>query len=338
MIPLAATQGLFTGMRGPFMAGLLAVVLSYALTPYVRRLAIKKGVVDDPSRDDRRVHKEPIPRWGGLAIYVAMAVSTLVALVAFKHPIPLYIWGIVIVGGVLMLVGALDDMYQYKAKIQAGILLLCGFVIQFFDDGTKNARVHIYGFDVPFADNYIHFGIWGFVLTAIYLFVVTKTMDTIDGIDGLTAGIATIAGTTLTILAVNEGQPRVAIATAAIAGSALGFLRHNYNPAKIFMGTGGAYVLGFTLACLSIVSTLKTAATAAIFMPLLIFGLPIFDAAVVVIRRIKNKVPITTADKRHMHHELLARGLSQRQTVWVLYTAAAALCVLGLLIARIYGH
>jgi UDP-GlcNAc:undecaprenyl-phosphate/decaprenyl-phosphate GlcNAc-1-phosphate transferase len=337
MIAAVIVENMFAGLRGPFLAALIAVAVSYFLTPFVRKLALDRGVIDDPSRDDRRVHTEPIPRWGGIAIYVAIVVSVLSTLLIRGEPIKLYIWGLLGVSGVLVLAGALDDLYQYKAKIQLAILLIAGVVIQFFNDGTKNAHIQIVGFDVPFSNSYVHFGVWGILLTTIYLFVVTKTMDTIDGVDGLTAGIATIAAATLTMIAVYEGQPRVGILTAAVGGAALGFLRHNYNPAKIFMGTGGAYVLGFMLACLSVVGTLKTVAAAALFMPMLIFGLPIADAIMVVFRRVRSGVPITTADKRHMHHELLARGLSQRQTVWVLYAATAILCVLGLLIARIYG-
>lgn len=316
----------------------IAVFVSYVLTPYVRNLAIKRGVVDDPKQDDRRVHKEPTPRWGGLAIYAGIVAAWIIALLVFNRGIGAYIWGILAISSALVVVGALDDLYQYKAKIQAGVLLLAGVAIQFFDDGVKNGRIQIQGFDVPFAPGYIHLAWMAIPLTAIYIFVVTKTMDTIDGIDGLTAGIATIAAATLSLIAIYEGQGRVGILAAGICGAALGFLRHNYNPAKIFMGTGGAYVLGFTLACLSVVGTLKTAAAAAIFMPLLIFGLPIVDAVVVVIKRIRSGSPITQADKRHFHHELLARGLSQRQTVAVLYTAVAILCVIGLLIVRVYGN
>ena len=315
----------------------VAAFVSYFLTPLVRKLAIKQGVVDDPNQDDRRVHTVPIPRWGGLAIYAGIVISAVITFLVAHRPVGNYIWGILLISSILMVVGALDDLYQYKAKIQALVLLLAGVAIQFFDDGGKNARVHIYGFDNPFTGSYVHLWWLGIPLTAIYIFVVTKTMDTIDGIDGLTAGIATIAAATLALIAVYEGQGRVAILTGATCGAALGFLRHNYNPAKIFMGTGGAYVLGFTLACLSVVGTLKTAAAAAIFMPLLIFGLPIVDAIVVVIKRIRSGVPITTADKRHFHHGLLARGLSQRQTVAVLYTAAAILCVIGLLLIRVFG-
>ena len=329
---------LMENIKAATLAVVAAGLVSFFLTPAVRKLAISKGVVDDPNQDDRRVHKEPTPRWGGLAIYAGIVLSAIVTLM-FRHmQVGAYMWGIFIIGSVLVVVGALDDLYQYKAKIQAAVLLLAGVAIQFFDDGVKNGRVQIQGFDVPFSANYIHLGLAAIPLTAIYIFVVTKTMDTIDGIDGLTAGIATIAAGTLTLIALFEGQGRVAILTAAICGASLGFLRHNYNPAKIFMGTGGAYVLGFMLACLSVVGTLKTAAAAAIFMPMLIFGLPIVDAVVVVIKRIRSGVPITQADKRHFHHGLLARGLTQRQTVAVLYTAAAILCVIGLLAIRIFGN
>ena len=329
---------LLRSLQAPLIALLIAGGISYFLTPLVRKLAIQQGVVDDPNQDDRRVHTEPTPRWGGLAIYAGLVLSTLLTCWIRGIHIASYMWGILIVSSVLVVVGALDDLYQYKAKIQATVLLLAGVGIQFFDDGVKNARVHIYGFDLPFSGNYVQLAWLAIPLTAIYIFVVTKTMDTIDGIDGLTAGIATIAAATLTVIAVYEGQGRVAIMTGATCGASLGFLRHNYNPAKIFMGTGGAYVLGFTLACLSVVGTLKTAAAAAIFMPLLIFGLPIVDAIVVVIKRIRSGVPITQADKRHFHHGLLDRGLSQRQTVAVLYTAAAILCVIGLLLIRVFGN
>ena len=114
----------------------------------------------------------------------------------------------------------------------------------------------------------------------------------------------------------------------------MGFLKHNYNPAKIIMGTGGAYILGFTLACLSIVGALKTAAAVALFVPILVFGVPIFDAFFVVIKRLRSGVPITQADKRHVHHTLLRKGLSQKQTVWVLYAAAALLGIAAILMFK----
>ena len=325
------TNTVLLKLQDPVLAALLAGVTSLVLTPFVRKFAIQKGAVDDPTRDDRRVHTTITPRWGGLAIYVAIVVGILGILLINHQPIKTYIWGILIMSGILVVVGALDDLYQYKAKVQAVILLLTGVGVQFIYS-DKLSRVQIVGFSIPGTSEYLNLGIAAIPITAFYLFVITKTMDTIDGIDGLTAGIATIAGTALTLIAILQGYSNVAVYAAAVAGASLGFLKHNYNPAKIFMGTGGAYVLGFTLACLSVVGTLKT-----IFMPMLIFGLPIFDAIVVISRRILSGNPITQADKRHLHHELLGRGLTQRQAVWVLYTAAALLCAAGLLLVRLYG-
>jgi UDP-GlcNAc:undecaprenyl-phosphate GlcNAc-1-phosphate transferase len=244
--------------------------------------------------------------------------------------------GIVIVGGLLVVAGALDDLYQYSAKIQLLILLAAGVVVQFF--ASSQGQIQIKSFGNPLSPSHpIILGSLAMLVTAIYIFIVTKTMDTIDGVDGLAAGIATISAATLTIIGVYGEQPRVAIIAAAIAGAALGFLRHNYNPAKIIMGTGGAYILGFMLACLSIVGAFKTAAAIALIIPLCVFGVPLFDAAQVVIRRKLSGVPITQADKRHVHHTLLNKGLSQRQTVLVLYLAAALLCFALIVVVRSYA-
>jgi UDP-GlcNAc:undecaprenyl-phosphate GlcNAc-1-phosphate transferase len=231
------------------------------------------------------------------------------------------------IGGVLVVVGALDDIHQYKAKIQAVLLLTAGLVVQLF--GTKTGRVQISTLAVPFSNPhefYVLLPVTAAICTAIYIFVVTKTMDTIDGLDGLAAGIATISAATLCVIATYGEQPRVAIVAAATGGAAIGFLKHNYNPAKIFMGTGGAYVLGFMLAGLSIVGALKTAAVVSFLIPVTVFGVPIFDAFFVITRRILSRQPITQADKRHLHHTLLGTGLTQRQAVLVLYVAAMVLC------------
>jgi UDP-GlcNAc:undecaprenyl-phosphate GlcNAc-1-phosphate transferase len=252
------------------------------------------------------------------------------------EPFPKYLLSILIVGGALVVVGALDDLYQYQAKIQALLLLAAGVAVQLCFDGVGRVQISTIGVPLSSPAQYIPLGIFAIPVTAIYIFIVTKTMDTIDGVDGLAAGIATIAAGTLTIIAAYGGQPRVAIIAAALAGAAIGFLRHNYNPAKIIMGTGGAYILGFTLACLSIVGAFKTAAAVSLLIPLLVFGVPIFDAFFVIIRRLASGQPITQADKRHVHHTLLGKGLSQRQTVWVLYFAAAILC--GVLLVVIHAY
>lgn len=338
----ATTEGsskLLSGFRYPLLAGLIALAVSWILTPWVRSLAIKKGAVDDPNRDDRRIHKEPLPRWGGLAIYAGIVIS-LVAILPFAFPernaYPLYLFGMLLIGGILVAVGALDDLYQYSAKIQALVLLGSGFAIQLFVSHVGQVQIKTLGVPLANPPTYIVLGWAAIPVTAIYIFIVTKTMDTIDGVDGLAAGIATISAATLVMLGVLGEQPRVAIVAAAIAGAALGFLRHNYNPAKIIMGTGGAYILGFMLACLSVVGAVKTFAAVSLVIPILAFGVPIFDAFFVVTRRIISRQPITQADKRHLHHTLLGKGLSQRQTVWILYAAAAILCGVLIMVARRY--
>jgi UDP-GlcNAc:undecaprenyl-phosphate GlcNAc-1-phosphate transferase len=328
------------GLRYPLLAGGIALAVSWFLTPHVRKMAIHRGAIDDPKRDDRRIHKEPLPRWGGIAIYAGILIALLTVL-PFANPghgaFPPYLVAMLVIAGGLVGIGAMDDLYQYKAKVQMVVLLLAGVAVQFFYDPLGlTGRVQINTLGVPFATpgQYWVLGILAVPLTAFYIFVVTKTMDTIDGVDGLAAGIAAISAGTLVLIAAYSGQPRVAIIAATIAGSAIGFLKHNYNPAKIIMGTGGAYVLGFMLACLSIVGALKTAAAVSLLLPVLVFGVPIFDAFFVITRRLLSGQPITQADKRHLHHTLLGRGLSQRQTVWVLYAAAATLCAVALFIVR----
>jgi UDP-GlcNAc:undecaprenyl-phosphate GlcNAc-1-phosphate transferase len=336
-----------SGFNYPILTAVVALLVTYLATPFVRRLAIKQGAVDDPKRDDRRIHKEPLPRWGGIAIYAGIVLA-LALILPVAYPLgkafPAYLIGIVVIGGLLVFAGALDDLFQYSAKIQLLILLAAGVGVQFFYGYVgygQVGRVQIGSLGIPLTHPpqaiELGHGVLAVIITAIYIFIVTKTMDTIDGVDGLASGIAAIAASTLVIIAVYGGQPRVALIAAAIAGASLGFLRHNYNPATIIMGTGGAYILGFMLACISIVGAFKTAAAIALIIPVFVFGVPLFDAMQVVIRRKLSGVPITQADKRHVHHALLGKGLSQRQTVLVLYAAALLLCGVLLLVIKRYG-
>jgi UDP-GlcNAc:undecaprenyl-phosphate GlcNAc-1-phosphate transferase len=342
---LIAQGQFFEGFRFPLLVGLIAALVTWGTTPLVRKFAIAKGAVDDPKQDERRVHTTPTPRWGGMAIYLGILVSLGVVL-PFAYPqtiaFPYYLLAILGAGLALVLLGAWDDVKPMKARWQMLYLLVIGVLVQLFSDtiGGTVSRVQISGIDWPPFDsslNWVEFGWLAVPITAIFIFVVTKTMDTIDGIDGLASGVASIAGGTLSIIATYEGQPRVALIAAAVAGSSLGFLRHNFNPASIFMGTGGAQLLGFMLAALSIVGAIKTAAALFLFIPVLVFGVPLFDAAFVVVRRVISRQPITQADKRHLHHTLLKKGYSQRQTVWILWTIAAALCGLMLVLWRAYG-
>ena len=186
----AASRGPLPGYNYPLLAGLIALIVSWILTPWVRNLAIKKGAMDDPKRDEWRIHKEPLPRWGGLAIYAGIVVS-LATILPFAFPTtaayPFYLIGMVLIGGVLVVAGALDDLYQYSAKIQLLLLLGAGVAIQFFYQpiGGTVAQIQIKTIGNPFGEGFIDLAWAAIPVTAIYIFVVTKTMDTIDGVDGL---------------------------------------------------------------------------------------------------------------------------------------------------------
>lgn len=319
------------GFRYPLLAGAVAFLVVLIATPGVMRLANRFGAVDDPTRDDRRVHTKVTPRWGGLGIFAGIFIS-LAAVLPFAYPVqpfPPYLIGVLIGSAIIVAFGAIDDKVQLSAKVQLLYMLVVGVGVQFLYNDV--GRVQIQG--VNLAGQWIEFGLWAIPLTAFYIFVVTKTMDTIDGIDGLAGGIALISAGTISVIATLEGQPRVALVAMAIAGACLGFLRYNYNPAKIFLG-GGSQLLGFLLASLSVVGAMKTAAALALAVPLFIFGIPLFDAAVVVVRRVLSRSPITQPDKRHLHHTLLKKGFSQKQAVWILYLGAIALSGAILLLVR----
>ncbi|MCS7300526.1 MAG: undecaprenyl/decaprenyl-phosphate alpha-N-acetylglucosaminyl 1-phosphate transferase [Fimbriimonadales bacterium] len=326
---------------------LLSLLTTYVLTPWARRLAIRMGALDVP--DARRVHTEPIPRWGGLAIYIGVAVGMLAGLLRLYLLAPsdavfleraTQFLGLLLVGAGVLIVGMLDDLKQFSALIQLSVLLLAGLVVQLFG-------VQIEGFAAPIGGKFheaqwIPLGVWTIPLTAGWIFLISKTMDTIDGLDGLAAGISAIAALALALMALQAAdildQPYpnwlIAITAAAIAGAAGGFLRYNFNPARIFMGTGGAQFLGFMLGGLSVIGAFKTATAFAIFIPLLVFGLPLLDAGLAVARRALSGQPIHKPDKKHIHHQLMARGLTQRQTVLILYGVATAMAIVAVILFR----
>ncbi|GIV09999.1 MAG: undecaprenyl-phosphate alpha-N-acetylglucosaminyl 1-phosphate transferase [Fimbriimonadales bacterium] len=326
---------------------ILSLLTTYLLTPWVRRWAMRFGAMDLP--DARRVHQEPIPRWGGLAIYIGVAIGMLVGLLRLYLLAPsdtvfleraLQFLGLLLIGASVLIVGMVDDLKQFSALIQMGVLLLAGLMVQLFG-------VQIEGFAAPIGGKFseakwIPLGAWTIPITAAWIFIISKTMDTIDGLDGLAAGVSAIAAFALALMALQAAdildQPYpnwlIAITAAAIAGAAGGFLRYNFNPARIFMGTGGAQFLGFMLGGLSVIGAFKTATAFAIFIPVLVFGLPLLDAGLAVMRRALSGQPIHKPDKKHIHHQLLERGLTQRQTVLILYGVAAAMAIVAIILFR----
>lgn len=298
-------------MKTYIYAFIFALVISYILTPFVKRLAWKAGAVDIP-KDERRVHTKPIPRIGGLAIYIAFIVTVLITM-----PVTDNIKGVIIGGTLITILGVLDDIYNLPAKIKllgqiaaAGILVYFGIKVEWVTN--------------PLGDM-VYLGKLSIPITIFWIVGVTNTLNFIDGLDGLAAGIASIASFTLMLVALNEGLGPVVILTAALAGGAVGFLPFNFNPAKIFMGDTGAMFLGYVLAAISVMGAIKSATAIALAVPILALGLPIFDTAFAILRRAVNGHPVMKADKDHLHHRLLAIGLTQRQTVLIMYSISAAL-------------
>ena len=302
----------------------VALATSYFLTPHVKRFAIRAGALDTP--DARKVHTEPIPRMGGLAIYAGF----LLAVLASVH-INRELFGIVLGGTVVLAVGIIDDLKPLPARtkllgqiVAACVPILFGIRIEWLTN--------------PFG-GMIFLDYWAIPLTVLWIVGLTNTVNLIDGLDGLAAGVSTIASVTIMLVAAQQNFWTVAILTAALAGSALGFLQHNFNPAKIFMGDTGSMFLGYTLAAVSALGTVKSAATIALVVPIVALGLPIMDTAFAIIRRFNSGKPIFKPDKGHLHHRLLAMGLSQKQVVLLMYVISACLGVSAILLteANIYS-
>lgn len=289
----------------------LALVMSLVLTPLMRKVALRTGFVDKPVA--RSMHTEPKPYLGGVAIFLAFAAAVLLGGGAGNREVI----GILVGGGLTVLLGIIDDKVQLNAKIK-------------FIGQIVTAAVLVYGFGVqiehiysPLGDRFVQFGFFSKPLTVLWIVAFVNVVNLIDGLDGLAAGISSIASLTLLLVSIQQGFSSPIVLTAALAGAAIGFLRYNFNPAKIFMGDAGSMFLGFTLAAVSVHGPLKTTATVGVFVPLLALALPIFDTAFAIIRRVANGRSIGEADKDHLHHRLLRLGLSHRNTVLVMWTISA---------------
>lgn len=297
-------------MQTYILAFTIALAVAYFITPQVKKLAVKLGALDAP--DDRKVHTRPIPRMGGLAIYAAF----MLAVVASMH-INREIMGLLVGGTVILIVGIIDDLKPLPARVKLLGQIVAAAVLVMFD-------IRIEWLTNPFGEM-IYVDYLAIPLTIIWVVSLTNTVNLIDGLDGLAAGVSTIASITILLVALQQNFFTVAILTAALAGGAFGFLQHNFNPAKIFMGDTGSMFLGYMLAAISILGAVKSAATIALIVPIVALGLPILDTAFAIIRRYMSGRPIFKPDKGHLHHRLLEMGLTQKQAVLLMYVISGCL-------------
>lgn len=287
---------------------ILAFLLSFLLTPVAKKFAYFVGAIDVP-KDNRRVHTKPIPRMGGLAIYISFIICMfLFSTIDLDKRI-----GIFLGSSLLVIMGMIDDVKPLRASLKlliqliaALILIKFGFKVQFLTNFFDNSQ-------------YIFLTQLSIPITVIWIIGITNTVNLVDGLDGLATGIAIIAAVTLAYVAYVNGNISVSILTLILAGASLGFLPYNFNPASIFMGDTGAYFLGFVLAAISIEGTLKGTTALTLIVPVLALGLPIFDTTFAIIRRALRNKPIFEADKGHFHHRLLHIGLGQKRAVLTLY-------------------
>ena len=301
---------------------LLSGLAALALTWPVRWLAFKMGAVAYPG--GRHVHEKATPTAGGLAIFTGFWVAVLVSHWPPQGPL----LGMLIGSGLLLVLCLLDDVYSLPpAPRLLGQFLVAVIAFQW--------GVRIAGITSPLSlfghYQYIAFGWLSAPLTILWIMAVTNAINWLDGLDGLVAGVAALAGLTVMVGTIAAGaSPLAGIMAAAVAGACLGFLPFNFNPAKVFMGDTGAMFLGYALACLSVIGPFKSATAIAVLVPLLVLGVPIFDSTSAIIRRLREGRSPLSADRGHIHHRLIDRGLSMRQAVLIIYALTGVLCVVAL--------
>jgi UDP-GlcNAc:undecaprenyl-phosphate/decaprenyl-phosphate GlcNAc-1-phosphate transferase len=326
---------------------LVALAISWWLTPEIRARALKLGLVDQPG-EDRRIHKVAVPRLGGVAIYISLIVTlTLMLAIGGRFPREGGLAGIAVGGTLIFVLGLLDDLESLSAKVKLVVQILAGcaayslgvrikFLPMPMTTDLDLGFLHLHG-GVP-----IDLGPWALPLTVLWLVGVANAVNLIDGMDGLAAGVSLISAISIwsVAMAINIGQPYPALIAAVLAGALLGFLRWNFNPARIFLGDSGAYLTGFILGAVSITGVVKGVTAVTLIVPtfvlvFLILFFPLIDTAWAIVRRLSTGRSIFAPDAGHIHHRLLQAGLSQKTVAYLIYGLTGAL---GLVAAHLVNQ
>ncbi len=285
----------------------LALGIVLLLTPSIGQMARRIGAVDAP--EARRLNELPVPRLGGLALFVGILLPSLAFLDMTREA-----RGLLLGAAIATTVGAIDDFrgLAWWQKL-AGQVTAAAVPAAF--------GIYIDRFNFPLlADPYIELPTWlGVGATIVWVVALMNMVNFLDGMDGLAAGVCGIAGFTFAVIALSLGKPTAAVFSAIVAGACFGFLRHNFFPARIFMGDSGALLLGYALATIAIQGLLKTASTVVLFFPLVMLAIPILDTTFVLARRIKHGQKLYAADQSHLHFRFLRRGFSQRRAALTMY-------------------
>ena len=294
----------------------VAAVLSYFFTPPVKNFAHKVGAIDVP-KDARRMHKKPIPRLGGLAIYGGFLCSILIFGQLDETMLCVLLGAAIIVA-----LGIFDDVLALGAKLKFVVQIVAAAIPVCIGD----LQIGLFTNLNPLSDTpFVHLGILAVPATIIWIVGITNAVNLIDGLDGLAVGVSSIAAITMLAVALLTGNMPIAITMAALAGACIGFMPYHLTPAKIFMGDTGSTFLGYMLATVSIMGLFKFYAVISFAVPFLILGLPIFDTANAIIRRVAAGRSPMSPDRGHVHHKLIDMGFNQKQAVAILYAISATL-------------
>ena len=298
-----------------------AFAISMVATPFAKKVSEKLGAIDYPKA--RGMHTKPMPRLGGIAIVLVFMITVLVRYrfvndINIKHFCGFIAGAIVIVG-----VGIVDDSRQLPARVKLVFQIIAALLVI-----GSGIRINVVMWPVT-----TYLQKLSAPITLIWIIGITNAVNLIDGLDGLAAGVSSIASICLMVLCILTGTESAVVFTAALAGSCLGFLPRNFNPAEIFMGDTGATFLGYVLAVTSIMGVFKGYAVLALVVCLLSIGLPIFDTLCAMLRRAATHKPIMQADRGHLHHKLIDRGYTQKQAVLIMYGISLVLAILAIIIA-----
>ncbi|GIO23414.1 glycosyltransferase family 4 protein [Oceanobacillus sp. J11TS1] len=295
------------------MTSLIAALI---VTPIVIKYSKKLHITDKPNA--RKVHQEPIPTLGGIAIAISFIIGLLVL-----QPTSDFHAAIIIGAGVILILGIFDDIYDLPAKFKFFVQFLVACLVVFW------GGLQVEFINLPFGGE-LEFGLFSEVFTILWIVGITNAINLIDGLDGLAAGVSGIALLTITGMAMLMGDVYVTTMAMILLFSILGFLRYNFHPAKIFMGDTGALFLGFMISVLSLLG-FKNVTVVSFLIPIFILGVPISDTLIAMIRRKVNNRPVSSPDSAHLHHRLIQFGFSHKQTVLFIYLLSTLFSVTAIL-------
>ena len=310
----------------------IGIAVAYLTTPLSIRLAYKLDIIDKP-RDDRRVHNRPIPRFGGLGIFLG-SMAAMIIPAGMNSSIRVAMLG----GFMMYLLGVADDIMDLKPMVKfSGQVITASFMYMM---GIRSRFINLMLAPVENGSKAMLYfgGALAYLITVLWIVGITNAVNLMDGLDGLAAGSTAIMALSLAYVAyihgIRLGMMPVCIAFCAVAAGCLGFLPYNFSPAKTFMGDGGALYLGYMIAMLSVISPLKRATMVGAIIPMLVLAVPIFDPVFAMVRRVFRHESIMKADRGHLHHHLMAAGFGQRRSVLIIYGIVGIMGIVAVLISR----